>query len=47
MSHTETLRHCAFQAINFEKCGFPLENYRFEDCLFMGCIIPPDRKSVV
>ena len=41
MSHTETLRHCAFQAINFEKCGFPLENYRFEDCLFMGCIIPP------
>ena len=41
MSHSETLRHCAFQAINFEKCGFPLENYRFEDCLFMGCIIPP------
>ena len=41
MSHNETLRHCAFQAINFEKCGFPLENYRFEDCLFMGCIIPP------
>ena len=41
MSHHETLRHVAFQAINFEKCGFPLENYRFEDCLFMGCIIPP------
>ena len=41
MSHNETLRHCAFQAINFEKCGFPVENYRFEDCLFMGCIIPP------
>ena len=41
LSHNETVRHCAFQAVNFEKCGFPLENYRFEDCLFMGCIIPP------
>jgi predicted Rossmann-fold nucleotide-binding protein len=40
LSHNETIRHCAFQAINFEKCGFPLENYQFEDCLFMGCILP-------
>ena len=40
LSHNETIRHCAFQAINFEKCGFPLENYKFEDCLFMGCIFP-------
>ena len=40
LTHTETVRHCAFQAVNFEKCGFPIENYRFEDCLFMGCIIP-------
>ena len=41
LSHNETVRHCAFQSVNFEKCGFPIENYRFEDCLFMGCIIPP------
>ena len=41
LSRTETPRHYAFQAINFEKSGFPVENYRFEDCLFMGCIIPP------
>ena len=41
LSHNETVRHCAFQAVNFEKCGFPIENYRFEDCLFMGCMIPP------
>lgn len=41
LSHHEVVRHCAFQAINFEKCGFPMENYRFEDCLFMGCHIPP------
>ena len=40
LSHNETIRHCAFQAINFEKCGFPLENYQFEDCLSMGCILP-------
>ena len=40
-SRTEVLKHYAFQAINFEKSGFPVENYRFEDCLFMGCIIPP------
>lgn len=41
LSHHEVVRHCAFQAINFEKCGFPMEAYRFEDCLFMGCRIPP------
>ena len=41
LSHTETVRHCAFQAVNFERCGFPVENYKFEDCLFMGCHIPP------
>ena len=40
LSQNETIRHCAFQAVNFEKCGFPLENYRFEDCLFMGCHFP-------
>ena len=40
LSHTENVRHCAFQSVNFEKSGFPIENYRFEDCLFMGCIIP-------
>ena len=36
LAKTEVLRHYAFQAVNFEKCGFPVENYRFEDCLFMG-----------
>lgn len=41
LSRTEVVRRYAFQAINFEKSGFPVENYRFEDCLFMGCIIPP------
>ena len=41
LSQSETIRHCAFQAVNFENCGFPIENYRFEDCLFMGCHIPP------
>ena len=41
LTKTEVLRHYAFQAVNFEKCGFPVENYRFEDCLFMGCHIPP------
>ena len=41
LSHNETVRHHAFQSINFEKCGFPIENYLFEDCLFMGCHIPP------
>ena len=41
MSHNETIRHYAFQAVNFEKCGYPLEHYRFEDCLFLGCHIPP------
>ena len=41
LAKTEVLRHYAFQAVNFEKCGFPVENYRFEDCLFMGCHIPP------
>lgn len=40
LSHNETIRHCAFQAINFEKCGFPLEKFKFEDCLFMGCYLP-------
>lgn len=40
LSQSETIRHYAFQAVNFEKCGFPVENYRFEDCLFMGCHIP-------
>ena len=23
LSQNETIRHCAFQAVNFEKCGFP------------------------
>ncbi len=41
LSHNEVIRHCAFQAINFEKCGFPLEKYKFVDCLFMGCILTP------
>ena len=41
LSRTEVVRRYAFQAVNFEKSGFPVENYRFEDCLFMGCIIPP------
>ena len=41
LSRTEVVRRYAFQAINFEKSGFPVENFRFEDCLFMGCIIPP------
>ena len=41
LAKTEVLRHYAFQAVNFEKCGFPVENYCFEDCLFMGCHIPP------
>ena len=41
LSHNEEIRHCAFQAINFEKCGFPLEKYKFVDCLFMGCILTP------
>ena len=41
LSHNETLRHYAFQSVNFEKSGFPMEKYRFEDCLFMGCTIPP------
>ena len=41
LSQTEVLKHYAFQAVNFEKCGLPIENYRFEDCLFMGCHIPP------
>ena len=40
-SQTETIKHYAFQSVNFEKCGYPVENYRFEDCLFMGCHIPP------
>lgn len=40
LSTTEVLRHYAFQAVNFEKCGFPVENYRFEDCIFLGCVIP-------
>ena len=41
LSHNETIRHCAFQAVNFENCGYPIENYKFEDCLFLGCVIPP------
>ena len=41
LSQTEVLRHIAFQSVNFEKCGFPVENYRFEDCIFLGCHIPP------
>jgi len=41
LSHTHTLRHYAFQALNFEKCGFPVEDYRFEDCIFLGCTLPP------
>ena len=31
LSRTEVVRRYAFQAVNFEKSGFPVENYRFED----------------
>lgn len=41
LTHRRNIRHCAFQSVNFEQCGFPMEDYRFEDCLFMGCRIPP------
>ena len=41
LKETEVLRHYAFQAVNFEKLGPVLEKLRFEDCLFMGCHIPP------
>ncbi|MCR5710364.1 MAG: hypothetical protein K6G79_07775 [Bacteroidales bacterium] len=41
LSQSETIRHYAFQSVNFEKSGYPVENYRFEDCLFLGCHIPP------
>lgn len=38
--HGETVRHCALQAINFDKEEFDTEGYAFEDCVFLGCEIP-------
>lgn len=40
MKASRTLKHYAFQSINFNQCEMPAEEFTFSDCLFMGCTVP-------
>ena len=40
-----TLKHLAFQYIDFTDAGEGVLSCRFEDCCFLGCVIPPEMQE--